>query len=48
MPKEVAWTDFVHAMNAVGFESTQLGGSVWRFAQTDSRESMPINIHDPS
>jgi hypothetical protein len=47
MPKEVAWTDFVHAMNAVGFESTQLGGSVWRFAQTDSRESMPINIHDP-
>lgn len=47
MPKEVAWTDFVHAMDAMGFEGAQLGGSVWRFTRTQDLESKPINIHDP-
>ncbi|KAK7224168.1 hypothetical protein V2G26_012171 [Clonostachys chloroleuca] len=48
-PGELAWTDFLHAMRAVGFNSEKLYGSVWRFIPKDGKVlgESAINFHEP-
>jgi hypothetical protein len=49
-PGEVAWSDFLSAMSAIGFLPEKLYGSVWRFTpKSDSvlGTEMPINFHEP-
>jgi len=43
-PGEIAWADFLHVMNAVGFTPFKLYGSLWHFShQIDSA----IQFHEP-
>ncbi|KAI1616064.1 hypothetical protein EDD37DRAFT_102500 [Exophiala viscosa] len=44
--REIAWTDFLHAMTAVGFSAEKLYGSVWHFAP-GGLEGGSIHIHEP-
>ncbi|VUC25786.1 unnamed protein product [Clonostachys rosea] len=50
-PSEVIWTDFLHAMRAVGFTSEKLYGSVWRFTPNAGKifggVESAINFHEP-
>jgi hypothetical protein len=48
-PGEIPWTDFLHAMRAMGFAPEKLYGSVWQF--TPANQSMnigrSIQFHEP-
>ncbi|KAI1177728.1 hypothetical protein F4777DRAFT_576806 [Nemania sp. FL0916] len=49
-PGEIVWKDFVHAMNAIGFEPEKLYGSVWQFTPLSAVEGIvkrPISFHEP-
>ncbi|KAF2870536.1 hypothetical protein BDV95DRAFT_619552 [Massariosphaeria phaeospora] len=49
-PGEIAWTDFVSALSAIGFQPEKLYGSVWRFALKDRATfgvDNAINFHEP-
>lgn len=54
IPGEIAWTDFLHAMSAVGFTSEKLYGSVWQFNPTEALKigngidaARSIQFHEP-
>ncbi|KAI6087008.1 hypothetical protein F4821DRAFT_278293 [Hypoxylon rubiginosum] len=47
---EVNWTDFLHAMHAIGFEPTKLHGSAWSFRPCNDKLDIfgqTISIHEP-
>lgn len=44
---EVAWTDFVHALDCVGFRAQKLYGSVWHFQPTTLDVERSIQFHEP-
>ena len=46
-PGEVPWTDFLHAMAAVGFLIEKLYGSVWQFQPTELDVERSIQFHEP-
>ena len=46
-PGEVAWTDFLHAMNSTGFVPEKLYGSVWQFTPTKLDVERSIQFHQP-
>lgn len=46
-PGEVAWRDFLHAMDAIGFASQKLAGSIWHFSPVDSDIERSIQFHEP-
>lgn len=48
-PGEVAWTDFLHAMVAVGFVPEKLYGSVWQFSPDSDKVAAErsIQFHEP-
>ena len=47
-PGEIPWTDFVHALVAVGFTAQKLYGSAWQFVPQGERAAgKPIQFHDP-
>ncbi|GAO16231.1 hypothetical protein UVI_02000140 [Ustilaginoidea virens] len=46
-PGEVAWTDFLHAMNHAGFSARKLYGSVWHFQPTVLDVERSIQFHEP-
>lgn len=46
-PGEVAWADFLHAMNSTGFVPEKLYGSVWQFSPTTLDVERSIQFHEP-
>ncbi|KAI0141523.1 hypothetical protein BJ166DRAFT_604128 [Pestalotiopsis sp. NC0098] len=44
---EVAWRDFLHAMNSVGFSAEKLYGSVWHFQPVRLDAKKSIQFHEP-
>lgn len=46
-PGEVAWADFLHAMNLTGFTPEKLYGSVWQFNPTKLDVERSIQFHEP-
>lgn len=46
-PGEVAWTDFLYAMKAVGFAPEAMGGSEWRFHPETVDVKHGIVFHSP-
>lgn len=46
-PGEVAWTDFLHALDCVGFKAQKLYGSVWHFQPTKLDVERSIQFHEP-
>lgn len=46
-PGEVAWNDFLHAMDSVGFSAQKLYGSVWHFQPTKLDVERSIQFHEP-
>ncbi|KAI1325326.1 hypothetical protein F5Y16DRAFT_423072 [Xylariaceae sp. FL0255] len=47
---EVNWTDFLHAMHAIGFEPTKLHGSAWSFRPCNDKLDVfgqIITFHEP-
>ncbi|KAI0873013.1 hypothetical protein GGS24DRAFT_502200 [Hypoxylon argillaceum] len=49
-PGEIAWTDFLHAMNAIGFVPEKLYGSVWQFTPLAGSQEVverAICFHEP-
>ncbi|XXH01415.1 hypothetical protein Hte_007775 [Hypoxylon texense] len=44
---EVAWRDFLHAMDATGFAAQKLYGSVWHFQPTRLDVERSIQFHEP-
>ncbi|KAI4615211.1 hypothetical protein J4E83_006937 [Alternaria metachromatica] len=49
-PGEVPWTEFLSAMNTIGFSPEKVYGSVWRFTPREGgviTVKQPINFHEP-
>ncbi|KAF1919321.1 hypothetical protein BDU57DRAFT_491555 [Ampelomyces quisqualis] len=46
-PREVPWTDFLHAMVAAGFSAQKLQGSAWQFTPKGLDVERPIQFHEP-
>lgn len=49
-PGDVNWTDFLHAMHAIGFLPIELHGSAWSFSpgrDIDNVWQQTINFHEP-
>jgi hypothetical protein len=46
-PGEVAWNDFLHAMDCTGFSAQKLYGSVWHFQPTRLDVERSIQFHEP-
>ncbi|KAI1364590.1 hypothetical protein F5Y08DRAFT_328581 [Xylaria arbuscula] len=44
---EVAWRDFLHAMDSTGFAAEKLYGSVWHFQPTTLDVERSIQFHEP-
>lgn len=44
---EVAWRDFLHAMDSTGFTAQKLYGSVWHFQPTRLDVERSIQFHEP-
>ncbi|KAI0204890.1 hypothetical protein F4808DRAFT_448528 [Astrocystis sublimbata] len=44
---EVAWRDFLHAMDSTGFAAQKLYGSVWHFQPTRLDVERSIQFHEP-
>ncbi|KAI1199819.1 hypothetical protein F5X97DRAFT_295493 [Nemania serpens] len=44
---EVAWRDFLHAMDSTGFTAQKLYGSVWHFQPTKLDVERSIQFHEP-
>ncbi|KAJ8119200.1 hypothetical protein ONZ43_g3808 [Nemania bipapillata] len=44
---EVAWRDFLHAMDSTGFAAQKLYGSVWHFQPTTLDVERSIQFHEP-
>ncbi|KAI0380602.1 hypothetical protein F5Y04DRAFT_95178 [Hypomontagnella monticulosa] len=44
---EVAWRDFLHAMDSTGFVAQKLYGSVWHFQPTRLDVERSIQFHEP-
>lgn len=44
---EVAWRDFLHAMDSTGFAAEKLYGSVWHFQPTRLDVERSIQFHEP-
>ncbi|KAK0624694.1 hypothetical protein B0T17DRAFT_250297 [Bombardia bombarda] len=44
---EVAWPNFLHAMQAAGFAASKLYGSVWHFQPTKPDVERSIQFHEP-
>jgi hypothetical protein len=48
LPGEIPWTDFLHALKAVGFQAEKLYGSAWHFTPTERTGIRgSIQIHEP-
>ncbi|KAI9647667.1 hypothetical protein NHQ30_004052 [Ciborinia camelliae] len=47
LPGEITWTDFLYAMNTVGFEIEKLMGSKWQFTPTSGDITRGMQIHQP-
>ncbi|GAW19528.1 hypothetical protein ANO14919_090160 [Xylariales sp. No.14919] len=49
-PGEIAWTEFLHAMNTIGFVPEKLYGSVWQFTPQEVGQGgaeYAIRFHEP-
>jgi len=49
-PGEVPWTEFLSAMNTIGFSPEKVYGSVWCFTPREGgviKPKQPINFHEP-
>ncbi|KAI0145568.1 hypothetical protein GGR57DRAFT_506762 [Xylariaceae sp. FL1272] len=47
-PGELPWSEFLHTMSAIHFESEKLYGSVWQFTPRDARlHERAISFHEP-
>ena len=46
-PKEIPWSDFLHAMASTGFSVQKLYGSVWQFTPTKLDVEASIQFHEP-
>ncbi|KAM0722157.1 hypothetical protein Q7P37_001598 [Cladosporium fusiforme] len=46
-PGEIAWKDFLHAMEAIGFASQKLMGSAWHFSPVKPEVERSIQFHEP-
>lgn len=46
-PGSVPWSDFLHAMVAMGFQAEKLYGSVWQFSPTTLDMERSIHFHEP-
>ncbi|KAF6836804.1 hypothetical protein CMUS01_05284 [Colletotrichum musicola] len=44
---KVAWTEFLHAMQTVGFNMEKLHGSAWKFTPTRIDVESSIQFHEP-
>jgi hypothetical protein len=46
-PGGVAWTDFLHALQATGFAAQRLYGLVWHFQPTKLNVERSVQFHEP-
>ncbi|KAK3669234.1 hypothetical protein LTR78_010888 [Recurvomyces mirabilis] len=46
-PGELAWTDFLYAMDSVGFHIEKLHGSAWQFQPTKLGIERGVQFHEP-
>ncbi|KAJ0421360.1 hypothetical protein BJY00DRAFT_323347 [Aspergillus carlsbadensis] len=46
-PGEIPWTDFLHALASVGFETMKLYGSAWQFQPKNLDVERNILFHEP-
>ncbi|KAJ0354076.1 hypothetical protein COL154_000082 [Colletotrichum chrysophilum] len=46
-PVEIPWTEFLHAMQSVGFHMEKLYGSAWKFTPTKLDVETSIQFHEP-
>ncbi|KAF9880965.1 hypothetical protein CkaCkLH20_01115 [Colletotrichum karsti] len=46
-PGEIAWTEFLHAMQSIGFHMEKLYGSAWKFTPTKVDVESSIQFHEP-
>ncbi|KAF4841154.1 hypothetical protein CGCSCA4_v009706 [Colletotrichum siamense] len=46
-PGEIPWTEFLHAMQSVGFHMEKLYGSAWKFTPTKLDVETSIQFHEP-
>ncbi|KAK3620988.1 hypothetical protein LTR56_023069 [Elasticomyces elasticus] len=47
VPGELAWTEFLHAMDSAGFLIEKFYGSVWQFQPTKLDVQRGIQFHEP-